>query len=764
MFTMYKNLNGLAILTLALGIGAATAIFSFVHPMLLHPLLYPQADRLVVVEARHSKGGRGISWPEFQDHRRVTAFSDAAAFDIGFFFLTGTDKPEQIAGSLVTPNLFRTLRVSPALGRDFRDGEDGVVILSDRCWKRRFGGDPNILGRTIALDFARTPEIERYTVIGVMPPDFRLYYSEFEVFVPLPRASMSEDRKARNLAVLARLRDGVTLEQSRSAVSAIPREKDWTSLVTLWEKSQTEDVRPGFLVLAGASALLLLIATANVAGLLLVRAQGRRREMAIRAALGASPRRLVRLLIGESLKLGVFAAGIGALLAWAGLRIMVASLPTSMFSFLPSLDRVVVDLPALLFAIGASMLACMTAGIFPAIAVRHTDLVTGLKGAAAIDSRAMRTILVAAEIAFSVALLAGAGLLLKTMQRINNIDPGFRFDHILTLRVPVPRATGRAHAEVYYRELQTRLAALPGVQSVALASSQPLTGAHRQDRFEIPGQAIETMGEPKADFRVVTPSYFTTLGIPIRQGRAFEPGDDRRAVISEYLARKYWSGANPIGRVIRFRGESIEIVGVCGDTRDVLLSEPSAILYRTWRDEPDRAQQVDLRTFGDPLTLVRAVNGVVRDLGGVVAEVRQASQFVDDVTWQQKQSARVLSAFAGLALALATVGLYGVISFAVARRRKEIGIRMALGASRRSIMNLVLKETLLPAGVGLTVGLALALALNQSLKSLFYQVAPADPAILIAVVSAIVLATLAASLIPTKRALAIDPQTTLRNE
>ncbi|HEV1284790.1 MAG TPA: ADOP family duplicated permease, partial [Bryobacteraceae bacterium] len=704
---MHKNLNGLAILTLALGIGAATAIFSFVHPMLLHPLLYPQSDRLVVVEARDSKGGRGISWPEFRDDRKVTAFSDVAAFDIGFFFLTGIDEPEQIAGSLMTPNLFRTLRVSPALGRDFRDGEDSVVILSDRCWKRRFGADPNILGRSIALDFARTPEVERYTVIGVMPPDFRLYYSEFEVFVPLPLASMSEDRKARNLAVLARLADGVTLEQSRTAVSAIPREKDWISLVTLWEKSQTEDVRPGFLVLAGAAALLLLIATANVAGLLLVRAQGRRREIAIRAALGASPWRLMRLLIGESLKFGVFAAAMGAILAWAGLRVMVASLPTSMFSFLPSLDRVVVDLPALFFAIGASMFACMIAGLFPAIAARHIDLVTGLQGAAAIDSRWTRTILVAAEIAFSVALLAGAGLLLKTMERINRIDPGFRFDRILTLRVPVPRATDRAHAEVYYRELQTRLAALPGVQSVALASSQPLTGAHRQDRFEIPGQ----LNEPKADFRVVTPSYFATLGIPIHQGRAFEPGDDHRAVISESLARKYWSGANPIGQVIRVRGESVEIVGVCGDTRDVLLSEPSATLYRAWRDEPDRAQQIDLRTFGDPLALVRAVNGVVRDLGGVVAEVRQASQFVDDVTWQQKQSARVLSAFAGLALALATVGLYGVVSFAVARRRKEIGIRMALGAHPADVIGLVLKESMLPVGIGLAAGLVLALAL-----------------------------------------------------
>ncbi len=753
--------NGLAIFTLALGIGAATAIFSFVHPMLLHPFLYSHADRLVVVEAHDSRGSRGISWPEFQDDRKTVAFADAAAFDIGFFFLTGVDEPEQIAGALVTPNLLRMLGVAPVLGRDFRDGEDGVVILSDGCWKRRFGGDPNILGRSIALDFARTPETERYTVIGVMPPDFWMYYSQFEVFVPLPQASMGEDRKARNLAVLARLRDGVTLEQARSAVSAIPQDKDWTTSVSLWEKSQTEDIRPGFLALAGGAGLLLLISTANVAGLLLVRAQGRRREIAIRAALGASPQRLMRLLIGESLKLGVFAAAVGAILAWWELRIMVASLPRGgLFSFLPSLDRVVIDLPALLFAVCASLFACVMAGMFPALDARHPDLVAGLKDGAAIDSPRARTILVTAEIALSVALLAGAGLLLKTMLRIQAIDPGFRVDHLLTLRAPVPRGTDRTHAEAYYRELETRLAALPGVQSAALASSQPLTGAHRQETIEIPGRS----DEPKAEIRVVTPTYFATLGIPIRRGRAFEAGDNHRAMINEALARKDWSGDNPIGKVIRVRGDTIEIVGICGDTRDVLLSDPSPILYRAWRDEPDRARQIDLRTYGDPLAIVRAVNGVVRDLGGVVAEVHPGSQFLEDVTWQRKQSARVLSVFAGLALALAMIGLYGVISFAISRRRKEIGIRVALGARRPDVIGLVLCEGMMPVGVGLALGLTLAVALSQFLKSLFYEVAPADPGVLIAVALAIGVASLAASFVPALRALAVDTAMMLRDE
>jgi len=713
----------------------------------------------VTIEARDSRGARGVSWPEFQDDRHAPVFSDAAAFDIGFFFLTGVEEPEQIAGSLVTPNLFRMLGVHPNLGRDFRDAEDGVVILSDACWKHRFGGDPGILGREIALDFARTPQVEHYTVIGVMPPDFWMYYGAFEVFVPLPRAAMTEDRKARNLAAIARLGDGVTLGQARSAVSALPHEKDWTTTVNIWERSQTQDVRPGFLVLAGGAALLLLIAATNVAGLLLVRAQARRREIAIRAALGATPARLMRLLIGESLTVGLFAGALGTILAWWGLRIMVASLPKGgLFSFLPSLDRVEIDSPALGFAIGASVFASVMAGSFPAFAARRSDLVTGLKDGGAIDSPRARTALVTVEIALSVTLLAGAGLLLKTMQHINGIDAGFRADHLLTLRAPVPRGTDRAHAENYYRELIARLAALPGVRSAALTNAQPLTGVHRAERFEIPGRD----DKPEADYRVVTPGYFATLGIPIHRGRAFDPRDQHRAVISEALARKYWNHSDPLGQTIRMHGDTIEIIGICGDTRDVLLREPAPILYRAWRDEPDRAKQVDLRTSADPLALARAVNGVVRDLGGVVAEVQQGSDFVEDATWQQKQSATVLSAFAGIALVLAVIGLYGVISIAIGRRTREIGIRVAIGARRGDVARLVLNQSMRPVAVGIVFGLAAAAALNRLVASLLYQVTPSDPLVLGSVAGAVAVAAFLACVVPLLRALRIDPLISLR--
>ena len=734
-------------------------MFSFVHPMLLHPLLYPRADRLVVIEDRDPNGGRGSSWPEARDLAKAPAFSNAAAWEFGLFFLTGVDEPEQIWGSLVTPNLFRTLGVGPVLGRDFGAGDDRVVILTDACWKRRFGADPTILGRSIDLDLVGTPQIERYTVIGVMPPDFWMYYSSFEVFVPLPRASMSEDRKVRALALFARLRDGVTLNQARSAVSAIPHDRDWTTSVNLWEQSQTQDIRPSFLVLAGGAMILLLIATANVAGLLLVRAQWRRREIAIRAALGATPWRVMRLLVGEALKLGVAAGGVGVVLAWWGLRIMVASLPKGgLFSFLPSLDRVVIDLPALAFAIGASLLACVLAGMLPAIVARHADLVSGLKDLAAVDSPWARTILVTAEIALSVTLLAGAGLLIKTMQRIGAIDPGFRPDHLLTLRAPVPLATDRAHAEVYYRELQSRLAALPGVRSVALADAPPLAGVHRPEQFEIPGRDHPA----EADHRVVTPNYFATLGIPIHQGRAFDAADKHRTVINESLARKYWPGEDPIGQPIRVHGESIQIVGICGDTREVLLGDPAPILYRPWRDEPEHAQQVDIRSTSNPLALAQAVKGVVRDLGGVVAQVTQGRQIIDDLTWQQKQAAQVLGVFAGLALALAAVGLYSVISFAIGRRTREIGIRIAIGARRGDVARLVLRESVRPVLAGLALGLATALAMSRVVASLLYEVAPSDPLVLVSVAVAVAAAAMFSCLMPLRRALRVDPVVALR--
>jgi predicted permease len=736
MFTIHRNL--LAGSTLALGVAACTAIFSFVRPLLLDPLSYPRASELVTIEARGPKGNPAPATLEnFRGWERETrAFQSIAAFDIGFFFLTNADEPEQVAGALVTPNLFRMLGVAPVLGRDFAPREDGVVILTDAAWKRHFAADPNILGRSIALDFARTPEVERYTVIGVLPPNFWMYYAGFEVFVPM------QEKNARNLYVVGRRADGVNVAQAQSALQAIPIEKEKSVLVRSWRDTAAQPVRSALLALAAASILLLLIASVNVTSLLLSRATARRREIAIRTALGATPSRILRLLLGESLQLALTAAAAGGLLAKGLVTLLIKTIPPDLNSarLLPGLDRVNVDWSALAFAALIAMAACVAAQILPAIELRNIDLVTGLKDATVSRSPLARKILVTAEVALSVVLLSAAGLLLKTMAHIQNIDLGFQPKNILVLRLPIPRADPNPQARL--NACFDAIVALPGVQSAALTSSQPLTG--------------------QAGNRAVSPNYFTTLGIALKRGRFFTEADRHRVVINEALVRRDYPTEDPIGRTMTLEGQQWEIVGIAADTRSRLFEKEGPTVYRSNRDAP--ASQIAIRTADDPLALAGAVRAAVEAQGGTVAEISTMENFIRNDSWQHEQTATLTTLFAALAFLLATVGLYGVISFAVARRRKEIGIRMALGALPADVTGLVFRESITPVGIGLTLGLVLALVLNQSLKSLFYEVTPADPAILAAVVVSILLATVAASYIPARRALEVDPVTTLRNE
>jgi predicted permease len=734
MFTIHRNL--LAASTLALGVAACTAIFSFVHPLLLNPFSYPRANELVTIESRDSKGNPlPTTLADYQAWS--AAFTSMAAFDIGFFFLNNADEPEQIPGALVTPNLFRLLGVSPVLGRDFAPDEDRVVILTDAAWRRHFAADPNILGRSIALDFARTTEVERYTVIGVLPQNFWMYYAGFEVFVPLDRKS------AGNLTVIARSRVG-----PRPALRQVV-DKDKTILVRNWQETAAQPVRPALLALAAASILLLLIASVNATSLLLARANARRREIAIRAALGATPTRILQLLLSESLQLALIAAAVGALLAKALVTALIKAIPPDLNSarLLPGLDRVTVDPTALAFAALIASIACIAAQILPAIELRNIDLVIGLKNATA--TRAPRKILVTAEVALSVVLLASAGLLLKTMARIENIDLGFQPKNILVLRLPIPR--GQQNTQALLNANYEAISALPGVQSAALTSYMPLTGGR-----------LRNFGGFQANDHIVSPNYFTTLGIPLKHGRFFTDADRHRAVINEAMARRFWPNEDPIGRTLTLEREQLEIVGVAADTRSRLFEKEGLTVYRSSNDAP--ASQIAIRTTADPLSLAQAVRTAVARQGGTVAEISTMESFVQNDSWQHQQTATLTALFAALAFLLATVGLYGVISFAVARRRKEIGIRVALGASRSAVVVLVLRESVIPVSIGLAAGLTLALALNQSLKSLFYEVAPADPIVLTAVTLSVAIATLAASYIPTRRALSVDPATTLRTE
>jgi len=728
---MFRNL--LAASTLALGVAACTAIFSFVHPLLLNPLNYPRANELVTIEPRDPKGNPiPATLADLQAWQK--ALPSIAAFDIGFFFLTNAAAPEQIPGALVTPNLFRLLGVSPVLGRDFLPNEDRAVILTDAAWKRHFAADPGILGRSIALDFARTTEVERYTVIGVLPPNFWMYYGGFEVFVPL------DQKAARSLYVIGRRTDGINIAQTQSALQAIPIEKDESPLVRSWQETVVQPVRPALVALVAASILLLLIASVNVTSLLLVRANARCREIAIRTALGATPLRILKLLLAESLQLALIAAIAGALLAKALVTILIKTIPADLYSarLLPGLDRITVDLPALAFAALIAVVACIAAQILPAIELRNIDLVTGLRYAAA--TRAPGKILVTAEVALSVVLLASAGLLLKTMARIENIDLGFQPKNLLVLRLPIPRGQQNPHALL--NACYDAISSLPGVRSAALTSAQPLTGASGD--------------------RIVSPTYFATLGIALKRGRFFTRADHHRAVINEAMARRSYPTEDPIGRTVTIQGEQLEIVGVAADTHSRLFETEGPIVYRSINDA--LAFQIAIRTSSDPIKLAGAVRSAVDKQGGTVAEISTMEDFIKDESWQRNQTATLTALFAALAFLLAIVGLYGVISFAVALRRKEIGIRVALGATRLDVIALVLRESLMPVSVGLASGLLLSLALNQSLKSLFYEVAPADPLVLTAVTLAIAVATLSASYIPTRRALTVDPAQSLRAE
>ena len=653
----------------------------------------------------------------------------------------------------MTANLFRMLGVGPALGRDFRDGEEGVVILSDAAWKRHFGSDPRILGRSIALDFSRTPQVERFTVIGVMPPNFWMYYGNFEVFVPLARNVIRDDRKARMLMAIGRLKDGSTADQARDSLNAVQADKDWGVLVRSWEEQVRRPVRTQWMVLATGALLLLIVASANVAGLLLVRAHARRREIAIRAALGASPARLFRLFLLDALYPGAAAAVFAVAIASAWVKLMTGLLPSDieMTRMLPGIDRVTIDLSALMFAVIVGTVACLAAAAYPAWNIRKIDPIEGLK-AAGVPSSTGRAVLVTAEVALAVVLLSGAGLLIKTLDRIRSIDLGFRPERLLVLRVP-PVASQTSPS--YYAELSARVASLPGVESAALMSS--LTGRSRNG-FQIPGAAEKF----SANDQIVDPAYFATLRIPLRRGRFFDEADRHRVVISESMARRHWPNQDPVGQSILLDGDQLEITGIAADTRPQPFRDPVPLVYRSTRDG-SRAAQMVARTRAEPTSIARAVIEVVRQLGGVVAEVGSMQHFIENDTWQQEQAAGLMGAFAAVALVLASIGLYGAISFAVARRTREIGIRIAIGARRADVIALVLTETARPVAIGVAVGLVAAIAAGRLLATLLYQVTPTDPWVLTAVAASIAAAVLAASLLPLRRALSVDPNSALRD-
>jgi predicted permease len=798
--------TAVAVITLALGIGANTALFSVVNGVLLRPLPYPDAERLVSI--RNTWGENrdpldavaSISPAEYFDYRdRMTAFESFGVYTPLTRSLTGDGEPERLSAAAMSASVFQTLGVVPTLGRVFSSAEDApgvnVAVLGDGLWQRRFAGSRDIVGRSVLINGRAT------TVVGVMPDGFRLPEQlsdtdPAELFIPL---GLSRDsvtiRGSHYLSGIARLRRGVTPAQGSADVAAVarrfpiefpndyPAKMNFAAGVLPLLDSVVGHVRPTLMVLLGAVGFVLLIACANVASLLLSRTESRRREMAVRTALGAGRRRLLRQLLVESMVLSLTGGAIGVLLAGVGTRLLVALRPPN----IPRLDDIGVDVRVLLFALMASSVVGVLFGLLPAVQATRLDvqsmLRTGGRGSSGGGRQGVRRMLVVAEVAIALVLLVGAGLMTRSFVQLMSVDPGYRVDHVLTVPIDLPRARYPDADRVitFYRELSHSVAALPGVTATGGVAGVPLVAQRGDLGINIEGRPVAP-GEQRrrADWQVVTPGYFKAIGMRLIRGRAIEETDLETTpgvvVINETLARKYWPNDEPIGKRFKLGGGAgpgmVTIVGVVADVRQSSLAatpEPEMYLahtqFRFWGGGGILSSlNLVLRTSGEPAALARVVRGEIAALDAQlpVGEFRTMEQVRGESVSQPRFLMFLFSTFSMVALAIAVIGIYGVIAYGVAQRRKEIGIRVALGARPSSVAGMVVRQGMGLAGVGIAVGLVLAFALTRFLAGFLFAVTPTDPITMAVVVTALGVAALLASFIPARRATRTDPVEVLR--
>jgi predicted permease len=780
-----------AVATLALGIGATSAIFSVVHAVLLSPLPFPEADRLVQV-AQTWEGHPVVHSPQnFLDvAAQSTSFSGLAALDSSGFTLTGQGAPTRLDGAEVSASFFDVLRVPPLLGRGFVEGENEpgrnrVAVLGHALWRDRFGADPGVVGRTISLD--RQPHV----VVGIAPAGFR-YPEDAELWRPMEHDDVfrSRSRGAWYLTVVGRLRTGATLEGARQEVSTIaerlarayPADNEGVggTVVPLLEATVGES-RRALLVLLGAVGLVLLVACVNVANLLLARVTSRETELAVRAALGAGRGRLVRQLLTESLLLALVGGAAGLLLAARIVDGIVALQPEGV----PRLAEVGVNGAAVSFAVVLSLAASLLSGAFPAL---HTSrrataqaLRQGSRGILVGGRGDLRGALVVGQIALAMVLLAGSGLLLRSFARLRHVDPGFRTENALAFRLSLPDSAYPEDAQrlAFHDELQRRLGALPGVRAVGAVAGLPLAGSRFNISFTVDGRpAVPPSQQPTMEVRIATPGYFRTLGIPVRRGRAFTEGDGPESpqvvVLSESAVRRFFPDEEPIGRTIRLglgrgRGRRAggEVVGVVGDVKDLGLAAASPPeIYVPYAQFPIQSMDVVVRTDVPPRSLASAAERLVHGLDAELPVARVAT--LDEVLARSVSGPRfhalLLGSFAAVALFLAALGLFGVMSCAVAQRTREIAVRVALGATRGEMLRMVLRDALVLGTAGVALGLGGALLLSRAIASLLFALSPRDPATLAAVAAVLLATALVASYLPARRATRVDPVIALRSE
>jgi putative ABC transport system permease protein len=799
MLAKRPGFTAVAVLTLAVGIGANTAIFSVVNAVLLRPLPYEEPERLVVVWDNFLNMGLpqiSVSVPEFEDYRtRNQSFTGMAAWAMTTGNLTEAGEPEQVRVAFVTTDFFSVLGVNPVKGRGFipeegQDGNDNVAVLSHGLWQRRFGSDPDVVGKTLRLNG------EVVSIVGVAPPGFR-FPRELDLWAPIAVTTggpNAPSRGSRFLSVFARLKPGVSLEQARSDMAGLgsalmgeypnnyPTDSGWTVTVVPLHEQVVGDTRPALLVLLAAVGFVLLIACANVANLLLVRAASRSKEVAVRLALGASRVRLVRLLLTESVLLALAGGLLGLAVAVWGVDMIAAASPAG----IPRIDEVGADARVFLFTLGVSVATGVLFGLAPALQTTRPDLLESLKegdrgSTESFKRNRVRNGLVVTEVALSLVLLVGAGLLIKSFVRVWNVDAGFDPENVLTAQLSLPQMkyTEKQQATLFYQQLVERMQALPGVQAAAVATLLPMTG-NSSGTVTLEGKPVPQTGGLEADQRGVSPDYFRAMGVRILRGRGFTAQDVEGAqpvcVVDEKMALEQYPGEDPIGRQIKIGGSQSQlpwmtIVGVASHLKNQGLEEEGRVqlyipLFQPPFQGPVRNTYLVAKTATDPEAVAGAMRATVasldRDLP--IANVRA----MEDVLWDSVATRRLamslLGLFAAVALLLAAVGLYGVLAYSVARRTHEIGIRMALGARPGDVLRLVVGQGLVLIAIGVAVGLGASLLVARAMSDLLFGVSAADPLTLVGTPVLLLLVALAACYVPARRAARVDPMIALRYE
>ena len=785
------------VLTLALGIGANTALFSVVDRVLLRSLPYRDADRLVRLFRETEDVPQGpFSGPELLDLERETrSFAYLAGASPQATTLTGAGEPERLDGEIVSPGFFEVFGVQPAVGRTFASyaaspGER-LAILSGDYWRSRFDSDPGVVGRALTLSG------EPYTVVGVMPPGFAPV-SRAHVWTmqkgEVPESpfgaeqALEKEREARYLVVVGRLRPGVEAEAAQAELTALERRlaRDYPGSSAVgafrmlpWREAVIGDGGRPLLLLLGAVGFVLLIACANLANLLLARGNARQREVTIRAALGAGRKRLVRQFLTESVLIGVLGGAAGIGVAYFAMRPLAALRPPGS----EQLGEPAIDVRVLAFALLLSLLSGIVFGLAPALQAARAELGSALRrggrgSSAGRDRNRVQSLLVVAQVALSLVLLVGAGLMVRSLLRLSDVDPGFRSERVLSVALPLPQPQyGEEHRQIaFWEEYLERVRALPGVQAAGAVFPLPLSGPSGSAALAIEGRPHTTDQQVNVGISWVMPGYFEALGIPLRSGRPLTERDRQESpqviLVNETMARQLWSGEDPIGKRVTFDAKAdtvtwFTVVGVVGDVRPrELRLAPRAEIYLPHLQNPWPSLSLVLRVRGDPEQLVGALR---REAASIdpnlpLGDVRTLEEILDRAVAQPRFQAYLLSAFAGLALLLAAVGIYGVVSFSVSQRTREIGVRLALGALPADVVGHFVRKGLLPVVAGLALGLGASLMAVRLLSGLLYEVPRTDPVTFVAVPAILVVVAALAALLPARRATRVDPMVILRAE